>query len=227
MYWKGLTTRGALIRRLWWPDLRHVLFVLFSVGVGRCAGQRRPLFPYPASAVRDANAFLMASLFSKTDEHAVLRQNRKRSTISGFALRPVSVLLPRPTTKPQTLQKQKPWSSLTRVFYRSADFRFSGSATCCEFRRLSRLWRPFWPGLRGRTAGGHASVFGLRRHRLSKCGHDPRCSSRDCCRRPSSDSECSRDNGTLRKSWMTTAASDCWPVPESVCGIPGWLRKHR
>ena len=72
MYWKGLTTRGALMGG-YSGLVSAVLFVLFSKSVWvDVLGNAAPLFPYTQPALFAMPiAFFMAWLFSKTDGSAV------------------------------------------------------------------------------------------------------------------------------------------------------------
>jgi len=80
MYWKGLTTRGALVGG-YSGLVSAVLFVLFSKSVWvDVLGNAAPLFPYTQPALFAMPiAFLMAFIFSKSDASA-----RAKTEIEAF-----------------------------------------------------------------------------------------------------------------------------------------------
>jgi len=80
MYWKGLTTRGALVGG-YSGLVSAVLFVLFSKSVWvDVLGNAAPLFPYTQPALFAMPvAFLMAYIFSKTDSSV-----RAKAEIEAF-----------------------------------------------------------------------------------------------------------------------------------------------
>ncbi len=77
MYWKGLTTRGALVGG-YTGLISSVLFVVFvQIGLGGCAGQPAPLFPYTQPALFAMPlAFLAIYVFSKLDTSAQAQAER-------------------------------------------------------------------------------------------------------------------------------------------------------
>ncbi|MPN28913.1 Cation/acetate symporter ActP [bioreactor metagenome] len=75
MYWKGLTTRGALFGG-YGGLISAVLFVLFSKSVWvDVLGNKAALFPYTQPALFAMPiAFLLAYVFSKSDSSVRARQ---------------------------------------------------------------------------------------------------------------------------------------------------------
>jgi cation/acetate symporter len=117
MYWKGLTTRGAL-----WGGyggvISAVLFVLFSKSVWvDVLGNKAALFPYTQPALFAMPiAFIFAYIFSKSDTGP--RSKLEKEAFEDQYVRAQTVsALPAPATRHSAAPQQDPGGVPARVFF--------------------------------------------------------------------------------------------------------------